>query len=47
MLRLPLINSTGDGLSLLVILDLLRIEYLFVKGKNFAGDDLSVVTCWG
>ena len=36
-----------DELSLLVILNLLRIKFLFVKGKNFAGDDLSVATCWG
>ena len=42
-----MINSVGDGLPLLVILSLLRIEFLFVKGKNFAGDDLSVANCWG
>ena len=36
-----------DELPLLVILNLLRIEFLFVKGKNFAGDDISVATCWG
>ena len=29
------------------ILNLLRIEFLFVKGKDSAGDDLSVATCWG
>ena len=29
-----------DELLLLVILNLLRIEFLFVKGKNFTGDDL-------
>ena len=42
-----MINSTGDGLPLLVILNLLRIEFLFVKGKNFAEDDLLVTTCLG
>ena len=36
-----------DELSLLVILNLLRIEFLFVKGKNSAGDDLSVATLLG
>ena len=36
-----------DELSLLVILNLLRIEFLFVKGKDSTGDDLSVATCWG
>ena len=40
-------NSTWDGLPLLVILNLLRIEFLLVKGKNFAGDNISVATCWG
>ena len=35
LLRIPLIKSAGDGLPLLVILNLLRIEFLFVKGKNF------------
>ena len=39
-----MINSAGGGLPLLVILNLLRIEFLFEKGKNFAGDDLSVAT---
>ena len=47
LLKIPLIHSAGDGLPLLVILNLLRIEFLFVKGKNFAGDSLSVATCWG
>ena len=47
LLRIPLINSAGDGLSLLVILNLLRIEFLFVKEKASAGDNLSVATCWG
>ena len=42
-----LISSVGDGLPLLVIRNLLRIGFLFVKGKNFAGDDISVATCWG
>ena len=36
-----------DKLPLSVILNLLRIEFLFVKGKNSAGDDLSVVTSLG
>ena len=36
-----------DELSLLVILNLLRIEFLFVKGKNSAGDDLLVVMLLG
>ena len=36
-----------DELSLLVILNLLRIEFLFVKRKDSTGDDISVVTCWG
>ena len=31
-----------DGLLLLVILNLLRIDFLLVKGKNFAGDDLQL-----
>ena len=44
LLRIPLINYTGDGLPLLVILNLLRIELLFRERKNFAGDDLSVAT---
>ena len=47
LLKIPLINFAGDGLLLLVMLNLLRIEFLFVKGKNFAGDDLSVAACWG
>ena len=41
-MRDPLINSAGDGLPLLVILNLLRIDFLLVKGKNFAGDDLQL-----
>ena len=40
-----MMNSAGDGLPLLVILNLLRIELLFGERKNFAGDDLSVATC--
>ena len=36
-----------DELSLLVILNLLRTEFLFVKGKNSARDDLSVATSLG
>ena len=36
-----------DDLSLLVILNLLRTEFLFVKGKNSAGDDLSVAMLLG
>ena len=36
-----------DELSLLVILNLLRIEFLFVKGKNSTGDDLSLATLLG
>ena len=36
-----------DELSLLVILNLLGIEFLFAKGKNSAGDDLSVATSLG
>ena len=47
LLIIPLINSDGDGLPLLVILNLLRIELLFVRGKNFAGDDQSIAACWG
>ena len=42
-----MMNSAGDGLPLLVILNLLRIEFLLAKGKNFAGDDLSVETSLG
>ena len=33
-----------DELSLLVILNLLRMGFLFVKGKDSTRDDLSVVT---
>ena len=40
-----MINSAGDGLPLLVILNLLRIEVLLGERKNFVGDDLSVATC--
>ena len=45
LLKIPLINSAGDGLPLLVIQNRLRIELLFWERKNFAGDDLSVATC--
>ena len=37
LLKIPLISSAGDGLPLLVILNLLRIEFLFVRGKKFVG----------
>ena len=47
LLRIPPINSVGDELLLLVILNLLGIEFLFAKGKNFAGDDLSVAASLG
>ena len=36
-----------DELPLLVILNLLGIEFLFAKGKNFAGDDLSIAASLG
>ena len=36
-----------DELPLLVILNLLGIEFLFAKGKNSAGDDLSVAASLG
>ena len=36
-----------NGLSLLLILNLLRIEFLFVKGKNSVGDDFPVATSRG
>ena len=36
-----------DELPLSVILNLLRIEFLLGERKDFAGDDLSVVTCRG
>ena len=39
-----MINSAGDRLPLLVILNLLRIKVLLGERKNFAGDDLSVAT---
>ena len=37
-----MMTSIGDGLPLLVILDLLRIELLFGERKDFVGDDFSV-----
>ena len=40
-----MMNSDGDGLPLLAILNLLRIEGLLGERKNFARDDLSVATC--
>ena len=35
-----------DELSLLAILNLFRIEFLFVKGKDSAGDDLRLQLLW-
>ena len=39
-----MMNSIGDGLPLLAILNLLRIEVLLGERKHFARDDLSVAT---
>ena len=39
-----MMNSAGDGLPLLVILNLLRIELLFWERKNFAGDKKALST---
>ena len=47
LLRIPPINSAGDELPLLVILNPVGDCFLFVKGRNSAGDDLSVATSMG
>ena len=41
-----MMNSAGDGLPLLVTLDLLRVELMFGERKELCwGDDLSISTC--
>ena len=47
LLRIPLINSTGDELPLLVIMKHVGGEFLFVRGINSAGDDFLVATSQG
>ena len=47
LLRIQLISSVGDELPLLVILNPVGDKFVFVKGKNSAGDDLSIAASLG